>query len=109
MVGEVSAGKSDWCALGHAASLRFRFGGGASPVEKCLRHATAHGPLMRNAIATAAMVGTVLTTINQGNVLLDGRFPQELWWKIPMTYSVPYLVSTWSALRISRVSRSPAR
>jgi len=59
-------------------------------------------------LLTAAVVGTVLTTINQGNVLVDGRFPPDLWWKIPLTYSVPYCVSTWSALRITFVGRGPA-
>jgi hypothetical protein len=52
---------------------------------------------------TALVVGTILTAINQGNVLIDGRFPAQLAWKIPLTYSVPYCVSTWAALRISRI------
>ncbi len=94
---------SDLCACGHVASRRFRFAAGSEPVEKCFHHAVAHRPLLRNALATALVVGTILTTINQGNVLLDGRFPSELWWKIPLTYSVPYMVSTWAALRISLV------
>jgi hypothetical protein len=96
-------GPASLCAYGHAASRRFRFAGSGTPVEKCLRHAIGHRPLLRNAIATALVVGTILTSINQGNVLLDGRFPAELWWKIPLTYSVPYMVSTWAALRISMV------
>jgi hypothetical protein len=57
-------------------------------------------------VATALVVGTVLTAINQGNVLLNGHFPPELWWKIPLTFSVPYMVSTWAALRISFI-RTP--
>ena len=92
-----------FCAQGHPAGRLFRFSSGATPVEKCLRHAAVHRPLMRNALATAAVVGTILTAINQGNVLLEGRFPGELWWKIPLTYSVPFMVSTWAALRISLV------
>lgn len=98
---------ADLCACGHAASRRFRFAAESAPVEKCLRHAAVHRPLLRNAVATALVVGTILTTINQGNVLLDGRFPAELWWKIPLTYSVPYMVSTWAALRISFVRTVP--
>jgi hypothetical protein len=96
-------GSGSLCVYGHTAGRRFRFAGGGTPVEKCLRHAIGHRPLLRNAIATALVVGTILTSINQGNVLLDGRFPAELWWKIPLTYSVPYMVSTWAALRISMV------
>jgi hypothetical protein len=87
------------CPPGHRPGARFRFGG----VELCLRHALGHPPLARNSFLTALVVGTILTAINQGNVLLDGRFPLGLAWKVPLTYSVPYMVSTWGALRISAV------
>lgn len=93
MAAEAGAIGADLCDCGHAASRRFRFAAGSEPVEKCLRHAAIHPPLLRNAVATALVVGTILTAINQGNVLLDGRFPAELWWKIPLTYSVPYMAS----------------
>lgn len=91
------------CSRGHGAVARFRFLGPGSPEQKCLQHALAHRPLVRNAVITALVVGTILTAINQGNVLLNGTFPAQLAWKIPLTYSVPYCVSTWSALRISRI------
>ena len=94
---------SGTCAQGHAAQRLFRFAAGPVPIEKCLRHALVHRPLVRNAVVTAAVVGTVLTGINQGNVLFDVRFPDQLWWKIPLTYCVPFCVSTWAALRISMV------
>ena len=68
---------------------------------RCLRHALGYQPLVRTALVTAAVIGTVLTAINQGNVLLDGKFPAELYWKIPLTYSVPYMVATWSAMRMA--------
>ncbi|WP_322797400.1 nitrate/nitrite transporter NrtS [Tepidiforma sp.] len=58
---------------------------------------------MRTAATTALVVGTILTLINQGNVLLAGHLPAALLWKIPLTYTVPYCVATWSALRISRI------
>ena len=91
------------CAAGHPAKMRFRFSAGATGVDKCLRHAVLHPPALRNAIATALVVGSVLTAINQGNVLANGHFPSELRWKIPLTYAVPYLVSTWAVLRISLI------
>jgi hypothetical protein len=74
---------------------------GGRPGAKCLRHAMVYQPVLRTAVLTAAVVGTILTAINQGNVILDGRFPGELWWKIPLTYSVPYCVSTFAALRVT--------
>jgi hypothetical protein len=93
------------CSI-HRPGLRFRFLGSTTATEKCLRHAIVHRPLLKTALLTALVVGTVLTAINQGNVLLDSRFPPVLYWKIPLTYSVPYCVATWSALRLSYVGRS---
>jgi hypothetical protein len=47
-------------------------------------------------------VGTVLTAINQGDALLSLAPAPELFWKIPLTFVVPFAVSTYSALAISR-------
>jgi len=51
---------------------------------------------------TALVVGTVLIGINQATVILDGHFPASLYWKIPLTYAVPFFVTTWGALANSR-------
>lgn len=91
------------CLRGHPARRLFRFAAGREPVDLCLRHAIAHPPLIRTSIVTALVVGTLLTAINQGNVIADGRFPAQLAWKIPLTYCVPFSVATFSALRISAV------
>ncbi len=91
------------CSAGHPALARFRFAGRGRPEQKCLRHALAHPPLVRTAIVTSLVVGTILTAINQGNLLIDGTLPAVLLWKVPLTYAVPYCVATWSALRISRL------
>jgi hypothetical protein len=48
-------------------------------------------------------VGSVLTAINQGTVLIDGDLPASLIWKVPLTYSVPFCVATWGALVNNRV------
>lgn len=60
-------------------------------------------PVMKRSLLTAAVVGTLLTAINQGNILADGDFPGELYWKIPLTYCVPFLVTTWGGLINSRI------
>lgn len=60
--------------------------------------------MLRKAAATALLVGTVLTAINHGDVLLHGPLTAALFWKIPLTYAVPFTVSTYSALAITRVS-----
>ena len=95
------APEGESCASSHWPEVRFRFHVSQGEVQKCLRHGVMHKPLMKTAVVTAAIVGTVLTSINQGNVLLAGRFPPTLYWKVPLTYAVPYCVSIVSALRIS--------
>ncbi len=68
----------------------------------CWRCAVRHGPMLRRSLMTAIVVGTLLTAINQGNIIAGGAFPAALWWKIPLTYCVPFCVATWGALINSR-------
>ncbi len=77
-------------------------------VLRCLRCALMHSPLVRRSLIIAVIVGTILTAINQGNVILDGGFPSSLYWKIPLTYTVPYCVATTGAILNARkvISRS---
>lgn len=49
-------------------------------------------------LRVAAIVGTVLVAINQGDLILSGTLPGEAAWKIPLTYLVPYLVSTYASV-----------
>lgn len=50
-----------------------------------------------NAIKIALVVGTALNAINQGGALIDGRALD--WWRLVLNYVVPYLVSSYSAVR----------
>jgi hypothetical protein len=50
-------------------------------------------------------VGTVLTAINQGGVILQRDMSVALAWKIPLTYAVPYCVATVGALMNVRSKR----
>ena len=50
----------------------------------------------KKAFYTAVIVGSVLTSINHGDVILNGSLPQV--WKIALTYCVPYCVTTWGAV-----------
>ncbi len=49
-------------------------------------------------LKVAAVVGTILVAINQGDALLAGTLATNAWWKIPMTYCVPYCVSTYACV-----------
>ncbi|HZU06634.1 MAG TPA: nitrate/nitrite transporter NrtS [Chloroflexota bacterium] len=77
---------------------RYRFHSPSGPVIKCTRCALRHRPLVLNGLKTAALVGTVLTLINQGDVLLQNSITIGVLAKIALTYLVPYLVSTSGAL-----------
>lgn len=46
----------------------------------------------------SALVGTILVAINQGNYIVAGIIPVDAIWKIPLTYLVPYLVSTYASV-----------
>jgi hypothetical protein len=53
----------------------------------------------------ALIVGTVLTAINQGDLVLGGRWDPALAWKIPLTFLVPFVVATSGALGESRIAQ----
>jgi hypothetical protein len=59
-----------------------------------LREAGRRG-VYRRAVKVAAVVGTVLTLINQYDLIAQGRVDLA---KAMLTYVVPFCVSTWSAL-----------
>ena len=81
-------------AKGHAFTMGGRL--------RCLRCAVLRRDLLGRSGYTALVVGTILTAINQGNVLLTGDWLGSLAWKIPLTYCVPFCVATWGALINSR-------
>ena len=83
---------------------RFRFAGaGAVPALRCWRHAVFYGPVLRRALEVSAVVGTILFLINQLDVVLSGKVTPLVVLKIVLTYLVPFLVSTYSALDINRL------
>jgi len=59
--------------------------------------------VLSRAIYAALVVGTILTIINQGDVLLTGAITPTVVAKILLTYFVPYSVSTFSALSANQV------
>ena len=77
-----------------------------APRLNCWRCAFRNRRMLRRSILTSAVVGTILTLINQGPMLFDGDFPGALAWKVPLTYCVPFLVASWGALG-NAYSRAP--
>ena len=70
----------------------------AAEVIKCFFCALRHRPVINRSMAAAAVVGTVLTLLNQGDLLFSGNLANALFWKIPLTYCVPFIVATYGAL-----------
>ena len=50
----------------------------------------------KKAFFTALVVGSILTSINHGDMILSGEYPY--WLKVMLTYCVPYCVTTWGAI-----------
>lgn len=86
--------------LGRAQPYQFRRD---IPDPLCLACAVLYRPVLRRAVYVSAVVGTILTIINQGDVLLAGAVTPLVVAKILLTYAVPYSVSTFSALPANRV------
>ena len=86
------------CARCGRRPARFTIGAG-----RCLGCTLRFGPLLRRSLLTALVVGTILVAINQGTTILEGALPASLWWKVPLTYAVPFCVATWGALSNSRL------
>jgi hypothetical protein len=58
--------------------------------------------MLKRSFLASLVVGTVLTVLNQGDILLAGQWSSALYWKIPLTYCVPFMVATYGALTNSR-------
>jgi hypothetical protein len=69
------------------------------------RYATAAGVPRRSAVV-ALIIGTVLNLINQGDALVMGAALN--WFKILLTYAVPYGVATYGAVSV-RLAADKAR
>lgn len=94
----------------HPARRRFRMQaqgkmGGSARLD-CWRCAVRNRRMLRRSVLTSAVVGTILTAINQGHIIFDGDWSLDLAWRIPLTYCVPFLVASWGALGNAAVRSS---
>ena len=53
------------------------------------------GPVLLRSGLVAVIVGSILNTINQGDVILSGGAPEI--WKIALTFCVPFFVASYGA------------
>jgi hypothetical protein len=63
----------------------------------------------RRSLHVALVVGTVLNLINQGDALLGTASIN--WWKLALTYCVPYAVCTYGAVayQLKKADATPER
>jgi len=54
--------------------------------------------IVRRGVRVALIVGTILTAINQGDVLASGAITPSVLTTILLNYCVPYFVSTYADL-----------
>ncbi|MBD8057163.1 nitrate/nitrite transporter NrtS [Rhodococcus ruber] len=66
----------------------------------------ARGRTVRTAAPTAAVVGTVLSLVNQGTVITDGHADGGTWVRVAVNYLVPFCVASVGYLGARRVPRS---
>ena len=54
--------------------------------------------IVRRGLKVGLIVGTILTAINYGDLLIQGVILPAMYWKILLTYCVPYCVSTYAGV-----------
>jgi hypothetical protein len=52
-------------------------------------------PSAKRSCVVAVIVGSILNAINQGDAMIGGG--TVIWWKILLTYLVPFCVATYGA------------
>lgn len=63
------------------------------------------GPVLLRSLAVGVIVGTILNLINQGDAML-GEAP-IIWWRLCLTYCVPFCVATYGAYSALLERRDP--
>lgn len=63
------------------------------------------GRTRRPALRVALIVGTMLSAVNQGSVLVNGHTTAVTWLRIVANYVIPYVVSSIGLLSAHRVRR----
>jgi hypothetical protein len=94
------------CAKLFGTQPAFQFQTPGGPIHRCLRCCLVYIPMLRRSSAVAAIVGTILVGINQGDAMFYGLWPASLLWKVPLTYAVPFAVASVGALLSSRIQSS---
>jgi hypothetical protein len=63
---------------------------------------------LRRTVTIALVVGTILTLINQGDVIVGGNASAATWIKAALNFCVPFVVSNLGLLAGKRAERGPS-
>ena len=70
---------------------------------RCLSCSLRYKPMLWRSIKVALIVGTILTVLNQGDQVVGMAVRSSwLWWKVGLTYLVPFCVATYGSLANAR-------
>lgn len=69
----------------------------------------ARGYTFRTAVVVAAVVGTLLSTVNEGAVVVSGRSDASTWLRVATNYLVPFVVASVGYLAPFRQRRRAKR
>jgi hypothetical protein len=69
----------------------------------------ARGATLRGCVPVAAVVGCVLSAINEGARIAAGRTGWLTWVQVGLNFMVPFLVSSYGYLAAARVPRAEYR
>lgn len=61
-------------------------------------HILCNKAIMKKALGIAIVVGSILNIINQGDYIFAMMYEEINFYKISLTYCVPFLVSTYTAI-----------
>ncbi len=98
MVRESNCSRCGIALRGSAYDVRLR----GTTVSRCLRCAIMNWPTVQRSLLSSLIVGTVITAINQGTLIVQGDLSANLAWQVPLTYLVPYCVATTGAILNAR-------
>ena len=73
----------------------------AAVVDTCRKPAN-----LKRTLTIAAIVGTVLSLINEGGVIIHGNVTGATAWKIGLNFVVPFIVSNLGVLAGDRTARA---
>lgn len=64
----------------------------STPIEAC--RLILRGVTFRTCVRVAIVVGTILTAVNQGSVIVGGDASAVTWLRVSVNYLVPFVVSS---------------